>query len=437
MDAGPLGGEMERISLRFRDSRLEERFQLTSGREGRNGYVFAAGTSAVLWPIAGWLLPQGTVLLTGLAGPVAVTMSLISVAFVAAARWALTMDRQHGLLSLLTSANGLVILGLAAVADFLPGYAVSAIMVLFAYGFVSRTRFIFAALRTAVIGAGFVYVVANYTGRANLGLDAFFLAAMSVGTLVALRLLERGRRSLFHQQLVVAEQARQLELEKKKSDQLLLNVLPAPIMARLREGETTIADDYPSVTILFADIVGFTDLASHRPAAEVVGLLDDVFSAFDDLVVQRDLEKIKTIGDAYMAAGGLTDPEGDHARRVVDLGLAMQEEVDGRGGAWAQLKVRVGIHTGAASGGVIGRRKFAFDLWGDTVNVASRLEQHGVPGAVHISEQTWTQVREHFDCEWRGPTELRGRGDLQTYLVTGRRAVPHSMADDARGAAGT
>ena len=251
VDDGRFGGEMERLSLRFLDPRLEERFQLSGGREGRNGFMFAAGASAVLWLVAGWLLPQGTAALAFLAWPVAVTMAAISAVCVLATPWAATMDRQHGVLSLLTSASGLVILGLAAAADFLPGYAVSAIMVLFAYGFVSRTRFVFAALRTAVIGAGFILVAANYAGSANLALDAFFLGAMAVGSLIALRLLERGRRILFYQQLVIAEQARALELEKDKSDRLLLNVLPEPIVQRLRQGETTIADDYPSVTVLF------------------------------------------------------------------------------------------------------------------------------------------------------------------------------------------
>jgi adenylate cyclase len=208
-------------------------------------------------------------------------------------------------------------------------------------------------------------------------------------------------------------------------------------MHRLREGETTIADDYPSVTVLFADIVGFTSLASRRSAAEIVGMLDDLFSTFDEMVAQRELEKIKTIGDAYMVAGGLTDPDGDHARRVVDLGLAMQAEVEGRGGDWADLKVRVGAHTGPAAGGVIGRHKFAFDLWGDTVNTASRLEQHGLPGYVHISAQTWSHVRDDFACELRGQTELRGKGAVETYLVVGRRATPHTMPTDTESAAAT
>jgi class 3 adenylate cyclase len=418
---------MEQFSLRFVDPALEHRFQRDGGAEGRAGFLFAAGASAVLWPIFGWLLPQTTGLSFQFAWSIALTMSVVSIACVMAASWAVTLDRQHGLLALLTSANGLVILVLAAATDFLPGYGVSAIMLLFAYGFVSRTRFLYASLRTAIIAAGFIYIVGTYAGPANLTIDVFFFAAMAVGTLVALRLLERNRRHVYYQRLVIAQQTSEIEREKEKSDRLLLNVLPASIMARLREGETTIADDYPSVTVLFSDIVGFTPLAARHPAAEVIEMLDDLFSTFDAHVEERGLEKIKTIGDAYMAAGGLTDPDGDHALRVVDLGLAMLADVEHHATRWPGVQLRIGVHTGPASGGIIGRRKFAFDLWGDTINVASRLEQHGLPGRVHISAPTWERVRHEFACELRGETELRGLGGQRTYLVVGRTAVAHSL----------
>ena len=416
---------MHPLSLRFLDAQLEADYQRAGGAEGRAGFVFTAGTAAVLWALAAWLVPTGTGLAAELAVPITLAMSLVSLACALAVRWAGTLDRQHALLSLLTSANGLVILGLAALAGVFPGYAVSAVMLLFAYGFVSRTRFIFAALRTLVIGAGFLLIVPGYP--ANLTIDAFIFLAMSVGTLVALRLLERSRRRVFHQQRVIAGQAAELERQKQKSDRLLLNVLPAAIVARLRDGETTIADDYPSVTVLFGDIVGFTPLAARHPAAELVRLLDEVFSSFDELVTQGRLEKIKTIGDSYMAAGGLTDPDSDHALRVVDLGLAMQATAERRATEWRGLRLRIGVHTGPASGGVIGRHKFAFDLWGDTINVASRLEQQGLAGQVHISHETWLRVSDQFVCELRGETELRGVGGRRTYLVVGRRAVPHGL----------
>ena len=419
---------MASLSLRFVDAELEGEYQRAAGREGRVGFLISAGASVVLWALAALLLP------TALAAsslpvsdvvPLAALMSLVSAAAMVAGRWADTLHRQHALLAVLTSANGLMIMALGALLAFFPGYAVGAIMLLFAFGFVSRTAFVYALLRTAIIAAGFWAVVAAYP--ANLLLDVIFFVAVSIGSLIGLRMLERSRRSLYYQQRVIAEQSRQLELEKEKSDRLLLNVLPAALVPRLREGETTIADDYPSVTVLFSDIVGFTPLAATRPAKEMVDLLDGVFTTFDRLADERGVEKIKTIGDSYMAAGGLTDPDSDHARRVVDLGLAMQDAVAAHAQEWRGLQLRIGVHTGPAAGGVIGHHKFAFDLWGATINTASRLEQHGLPGHVHISAETWQLVRDEFACQLRGQTELRGIGERQTYLVTGRQALAHSM----------
>jgi adenylate cyclase len=202
----------------------------------------------------------------------------------------------------------------------------------------------------------------------------------------------------------------------------LLNVLPGSISSRLLVGERTIADEYPAVTVLFADIVGFTQLAARLPADEMVGMLGRLFARFDELVAARGLEKIKTIGDAYMAAGGLPEPLDDHAARVVDLGLAMIDVAAQEGDRIADLRLRVGVHSGPVIGGVIGHRKFAFDIWGETVNIASRLESQGIRGRVHVSATTWRNVEGLFDAEPRGPIHLRGYGPLETYTIVGRRS---------------
>jgi adenylate cyclase len=172
--------------------------------------------------------------------------------------------------------------------------------------------------------------------------------------------------------------------------------------------------------VLFADIVGFTRLTARLPADEVVDLLGRLFARFDELVAARGLEKIKTIGDAYMAAGGLPEPLDDHAARVVDLGLAMIEatQEDDR---FADLRLRIGVHSGPVIGGVIGDRKFAFDIWGETVNVASRLESQGLAGRVQVSAATWRSVQDQFEAEPRGPIHLRGYGPVETYTIVGRR----------------
>lgn len=198
--------------------------------------------------------------------------------------------------------------------------------------------------------------------------------------------------------------------------------MPASVSDRLRNGAVTIADEYPAVSILFSDIVGFTGLASRLAPAEVIRFLSDLYTRIDELAAERGPEKIKTVGGSYMAAGGLPDPLPDHAGRVVDLGLAMVAAAARPTGGLPAVRLRIGVHSGPAVGGVIGTSRFAFDVWGDTVNVASRLESQGQPDRVHISDATWQLVRDRFDCETQGALDLRGRGPMTTYLVVGHRA---------------
>jgi len=415
-------GVLRQWSLRFRDDRLERGYQRQGGAESLTGFRIATGTAAVMWLLAAVVTPSGTPIPLDLAFRVSSAMALLNwAAFMLSAR-ADTLDRQHSVVSVLTSVNGLVILWLASTGGVLPGYGVSALLLLFVFGFVSRTGFIFAAWRSAVIVAGFVAAGILYPGRGSLTVDAFIFGAALIGTLVALRLLETSRRRVFYQDIVITQQADALRVEKDRADALLLNVLPGSISSRLLAGERTIADEYPSVTVLFADIVGFTHLAARLPADEVVGLLGRLFERFDELVAERGLEKIKTIGDAYMAAGGLPLPLDDHAARVVDLGLAMIDVASQESDAIGDLRLRVGVHSGPVIGGVIGHRKFAFDIWGETVNIASRLESQGIGGRVHVSDATWSDVKDSFDSEPRGPLQIRGYGPLETYTIVGRRA---------------
>ena len=430
------------LSFRFLAPELERSYQLHAGAESHGGLRIITGASAILWLAAAFLVPIDTGISRDVATPIAMAMSGIGALFFLGSSRARTLDQQHAVATVLTAGNGLVILWLASAGGVLPGYGVSAVLLLFAYGFVSRTRFIFAALRSVVIGTGFAVAAVNYPGQGSLLIDAFILAAAIFGTLLALRLLEQSRRRVFVQELVIAEQSAALAGEKEQSDRLLLNILPERISARLREGEHTIADKYPAVSVLFADIVGFTPLVARLSPAEVIELLSGLFASFDALVGERGLEKIKTIGDAYMVAAGLPEPMADHAERAVDLGLAMIEAASRvapvTGGSGCVL--RVGVHSGPVVAGVIGRRRFAFDVWGDTVNVASRLESQGMPSRVHISRATWLLVRDRFEAEPRGPLRLRGLGAIQTYAVTGhhRGPAPRSQASVvSRGGAGT
>jgi adenylate cyclase len=202
-----------------------------------------------------------------------------------------------------------------------------------------------------------------------------------------------------------------------RAEALLLNVLPRSIVERLHGGERVIADQCPDVTVLFTDVVDFTPFAEAQPAERVVALLDDLFSAFDELVEERGLEKIKTIGDAYMAVAGVPVQRDDHAQVMIELGLAMhavaaRQPVGGR-----QLQLRTGIATGPVVAGVIGRRKFSYDLWGDTVNTASRMESTGVPGCVQVTTETWERCRAAYPWQVRERVEVKGKGPMQTYLL--------------------
>jgi adenylate cyclase len=203
----------------------------------------------------------------------------------------------------------------------------------------------------------------------------------------------------------------------RENQRLLLNVLPAPIAEKLKKQTGIIAERFNDVSVLFADIVGFTPLSTRLSPADLLEMLNRVFSSFDELADRHGLEKIKTIGDAYMVAGGLPEPRSDHLASMAILGLAMLESIRHQGRETGGLNLRVGLHVGSVIAGVIGIRKFIYDVWGDTVNTASRLESHGVPGRVQVSEVVFERLKDRFDFEPRGTVELKGCGPMATYLL--------------------
>jgi adenylate cyclase len=218
---------------------------------------------------------------------------------------------------------------------------------------------------------------------------------------------------------LIAEE--RLDRAHQRSEELLLNILPPSIAGRLKADNGTIADGFEEVTVLFADIVGFTKLSSRLPPARIVEVLNELFCRFDDLAVEHGLEKIKTIGDCYMVAGGLPEPRTDHAEAVAEMGLAMLDVVREIGSrAHEPLAVRIGIHSGPVVAGVIGKRKFIYDMWGDTVNIASRMESHGVPGAIQLSEASHGLLAAKFRMQARGTIDVKGKGTMETWLLEAR-----------------
>lgn len=237
-------------------------------------------------------------------------------------------------------------------------------------------------------------------------LAVFGFNLMGVGLIVflVLRATDIGRR---------AAQAR--------VEELLTNAIPAPIARRLRRGERRIAEDYPATTVLFADLVGFTPWADRTDADRVVEVLDHLFGRFDDLAGAAGVEKVKTIGDAYMAVAGAPEPRSDHADAALALAQAMMRasnEVMARYGAATEgLALRIGLASGSVVGGVIGQRRLLFDLWGDTVNMASRMESAGVPGRIQVAPSTWALLGDRHRFESREGVDVKGKGRMTTYLL--------------------
>ena len=214
---------------------------------------------------------------------------------------------------------------------------------------------------------------------------------------------------------------RQSALLYRQSEQLLRNILPDEVAERLKRSNEMIADEFASASILFADVADFTPLAARMQPAEVVDLLNEVFSVFDGMVSDRGLEKIKTIGDAYMVASGVPVPRPDHAIAICDLALEMQSRLSAQEFGGRRLAMRIGIASGPVMAGIIGRQTFSYDLGGDTVNLASRMETTGAPGMIQIAASTCEMVADVFICEERGVIEVKGKGPMRTWYLMGRR----------------
>jgi adenylate cyclase len=256
----------------------------------------------------------------------------------------------------------------------------------------------------------------------------FALNFLAVSTIVFLLL----RFAIAQKQLTaerLAEAHTLLESEQERSERLLLNILPAPVALRLKQNEKNIADGFADVSVMFADIVNFTQVAAGMTPAQVFSMLNRVFSYFDERADARGLEKIKTIGDAYMVAGGLNGSTPDYTAAIADLALEMRDWLRNQTtGTGVLLDLRIGIGTGPVVAGVVGRKKFIYDLWGDTVNLASRITTEGVPGMVQVDTATYMRLRSRYDFHEPQTIYLKGKGDTVVYRLIGRREEGLSMS---------
>jgi len=356
-----------------------------------------------------WLLVGFSVCAQSLAGALAIVLP------------SATFHRlADGIVAVLTLAVGLVGPVVLLTADervALLAHTGFCIYLLGVYGFMNL-RFVHAVPVAWAIGAMDVVALFGFSHvSTRMAVHEVFwlLAAQALGMRMSY-MDEKQRRRLFYQQQRLAK-------ERAKSESLLRNILPSEIAERLKSEPSHIADGFADVTILFADIVGFTDLSARLSPAEVVEMLNRLFTAFDDLADKHGLEKIKTIGDAYMVVGGLPEARADHAEAVVAMAIGMRAAVDAVARETGyDLKIRIGANSGPVVAGVIGKKKFAYDLWGDAVNTASRMESHGLAGEIQVTESTWAKVNPTFHMESRGTIMVKGKGEVPTWFVRGPKA---------------
>jgi adenylate cyclase len=276
------------------------------------------------------------------------------------------------------------------------------------------------ALVVTGLAAVHTYLLATMSVDVNGGLPIHAGVSWAVaGASVFVAIVsERVERTQFVQEHVIAEQNEVIKLERERSDRLLRNVLPEAIADRLKDGNEVVADSHEGVTIMFADIVGFTSLSLIHPPDVVVSILDDIFTHLDQLADKHGVEKIKTVGDAYMAVAGAPEKRNDHAEAIANLALDIRDGIEALSDRLpARIEMRIGIATGDAIAGVIGRRRLAYDLWSDTVNTAARMESHGVPGRIQTTDEVAKQLAGQYRFAERGIVDVKGKGPTLTWFL--------------------
>jgi len=417
------------LAQSFADPGRESAFRHEQARETvpivRAGFL----VGIPLWFVAWLALPlaaevDGTVLAATSAAMVALNLvSLWSV------RGHPSLARIEAVGIIGTVGNAAAIMVLTAASPANDRYSLPGLMLSLLYAVaVFRIRLPEAVVPAAVVLVAFLVAVGPRQAPGQLAFDVFILVAMMIVGLLGVVVLERASRERFQQRRTIEAQREEVARERAKSDALLRAMLPVSIVARLRERPEAVAEGFDAATLIFADLVGFTVMAERLGPQRTAALLNTLVSRWDLLAAEAGVEKIKTIGDAYFAAAGVPEPQGDHATRIVDFGHAMiRATAEAARTTGEPLAIRVGVHSGPVVAGVIGRTKFSYDLWGDTVNVASRLESTGVPGEIQASAATVDLLGGRFEVVPRGEVTLKGKGPMSTFLVRARREADASL----------
>jgi adenylate cyclase len=371
---------------------------------------------ALVWGCLYWIIGEGGVALTPWAYA---TGSAISLAVFARTRSFALLRTAQQLLILVAPALGTIMLGGLDESSSVILWSLFAPLGAVAFDRPGRAWPWFAAFVATIVVALALSEVVRPDGA---DLPDAFVRTFDVLNIVVVSLVAM---------LLLVTFARGRETAQARVEALLLNVLPAEVAQRLQSAPNSIADHFDEVSILFADVVDFTPLSSRLDAREVVGLLDRLFTSFDELVDRHDVEKIKTIGDCYMVAAGVPRQRPDHAQALAGLALEMRECVKTclPEGTEHDLRLRIGISSGPVVAGVIGRRRFLYDLWGDTVNMASRMESHGTPDAIQITRSTRELLRDDFVTEPLGLVDVKGKGAIETWRLVGPRGTVPMFVD--------
>lgn len=412
----PAAVGMRRLTLQFSDPDVEAAFRDADNRAAVGRARFMTLLAFVLSLPFGWL---DLVLSPDYLGVLVILRAIGSVALLAIAALTIWWPSVHRCIQFV-ACGALAVYSWCTVAAVLltdtPRTYASVGTVLLMLGLVGVIRVRFrSALMTAIATfplVGLALLIERESWQL-VAFDVLSLVTYAVLIVTVAFALERSKRTEF-----LAN--RDLDAQRQLSDDLLHNILPEPIARRLRENPSAIAESVDHATVLFADIVGFTPFSAELPPAEIVQLLDLLFGEFDDLCDERGIEKVKTIGDAYMAVAGTPRPDPDHAASVVELAFDMQRAASAIAPLWpTDLKLRIGISSGPVVAGVIGRRRFAYDLWGDTVNTASRMESHGVPNRIQVSESTYELLKNRYEFSEPQEMDIKGKGTKSTYFLVG------------------